>query len=214
MKAELAQIIKAIGFSKWGIGDIAGEHPLAEEFPKALSVVLAYDPSFTSGDEASLHALAMRNKEEFDLKFAQLTDFFAGRKVRHHVVQVQLDKATLRDTFSQKFAATRAGVGWVGKSDLLVTPEYGPRVRLGTILFDADVEADAPIQESKCGTCTACVQACPYGALHGSTWSPGMPREEIVDVFTCNGKREALIATTGSKRTCGTCQLMCPVGVT
>ena len=61
------------------------------------------------------------------------------------------DKATLSARFSHKMAATRAGIGWIGKNDLLITSEFGSAVRYTTVLTDADIGSGIPIVSSKCG---------------------------------------------------------------
>lgn len=57
-----------------------------------------------------------------------------------------------------------AGLGWWGRNNLLVSPEFGSRFRLVTVMTDALLPTDAPI-EADCGTCRACVSACPAGAI-------------------------------------------------
>ncbi len=63
-------------------------------------------------------------------------------------------------------AAVRAGIGWRGKSTMVLTPGLGPWTLLGTIVTDADLEPTRPMVRD-CGTCTACLPACPTGALDG-----------------------------------------------
>jgi hypothetical protein len=59
--------------------------------------------------------------------------------------------------FSQKLAARLAGLGWIGKSCLLVTPDHGPRVRWVTVLTDAPLKPTGFPMEPRCGKCTACI---------------------------------------------------------
>lgn len=84
-------------------------------------------------------------------------------------------------------AAARAGLGWLGKSTMVLAPGHGPWMLLGTVATDAELEPTPPMRRS-CGTCVACIPACPTGAItdHGldagrciSTWlqAPGfIPR--------------------------------------
>ncbi len=120
--------------------------------------------------------------------------------------------ATAASVFPYKMAATRAGLGWVGKSDLLVTPEYGAAVRLTVTLTDAPLEPNAPITESRCGACHACVDACPGKALTGTLWHPGIDRDALVDVAKCQQAAGDLAEKTlGSRNTiCGRCFAACP----
>jgi epoxyqueuosine reductase QueG len=60
-----------------------------------------------------------------------------------------------------KTIATRAGIGWIGKSALLVTGQLGSMIRLSSILTDAPLDTATPINESRCGKCMVCTNACP-----------------------------------------------------
>ncbi|MCL5965940.1 MAG: 4Fe-4S dicluster domain-containing protein [Deltaproteobacteria bacterium] len=64
-------------------------------------------------------------------------------------------------------AAVAAGLGGYGESGLLVTPAFGPAVRLGGVVTDADVAPGDPLPLTPCIHCRACVEACPTGALSG-----------------------------------------------
>ena len=55
-----------------------------------------------------------------------------------------------------KTFATKAGLGWIGKSALLTTEKYGSALRLSSVLTDAPLETGTPILESKCGNCNLC----------------------------------------------------------
>lgn len=67
---------------------------------------------------------------------------------------------------SHKHAAAAAGLGVIGKNTLLVTPKFGNRVALVSILTDMNLEADDILQEELClPSCRRCVEACPAGAI-------------------------------------------------
>ncbi|MBN2297713.1 MAG: epoxyqueuosine reductase [Deltaproteobacteria bacterium] len=67
---------------------------------------------------------------------------------------------------SAKHAAVSAGMGQIGRSNLLLTPEYGPSQRLGTILTTAELSPDPPRDFNLCpDNCRLCEKACPVGAL-------------------------------------------------
>jgi epoxyqueuosine reductase len=66
---------------------------------------------------------------------------------------------------NQKCAATAAGLGNIGISRLFLCPEFGPFVRMGSILATADLRPDEPLKEDVCTKCLECVRRCPAGAL-------------------------------------------------
>ncbi|HQZ82652.1 MAG TPA: tRNA epoxyqueuosine(34) reductase QueG [Pyrinomonadaceae bacterium] len=67
--------------------------------------------------------------------------------------------------FMDKAWAVRAGIGWLGKSSNLITMDLGSWVFLGAVLVDIDLEYDDRIVADHCGSCTACIDACPTGAI-------------------------------------------------
>ena len=65
---------------------------------------------------------------------------------------------------SHRAVARDAGLGWIGRNNLLVNPRYGSRVRYATVLIDLELPYDRPV-EGGCGLCRACISACPGGAI-------------------------------------------------
>ena len=74
---------------------------------------------------------------------------------------VCVDTAPVMD----KVWAQRAGLGWQGKHTNLISRDYGSWLFLGELILDVDLEQDSPFTEDLCGTCTACIDACPTHAL-------------------------------------------------
>ena len=119
-----------------------------------------------------------------------------------------------RGRFPHRMAATRAGLGWIGKNGCLITPEYGPRVRLVTILTDMPLTVGIPIIEDHCGNCRRCAEACPAGALAGNTnWVPGLNREFLVDASLCSHYMKKSYQHIGRGAVCGICFRVCPWGI-
>lgn len=81
---------------------------------------------------------------------------------------VDMDKGSgLIGEVSLKHAAQCAGLGEIGLNRLLITPEYGPRVRLGALITNADLTPDEPFKKKLCERekCAICVKACPAEAI-------------------------------------------------
>ena len=66
---------------------------------------------------------------------------------------------------SEKVWAQRAGIGWIGKHTNLITREYGSWVFLGELILDCDLIYDQSFTDDLCGSCTACLEACPTDAI-------------------------------------------------
>jgi epoxyqueuosine reductase QueG len=113
---------------------------------------------------------------------------------------------------SHKMVATRAGLGWIGKNALLVTPKFGPRLRLTTVLTNAPFKTGKPVEESLCGECRACVKACPVEAIRGPNWSVKRNRAHLLDVHRCAEKIDQVKEELGAP-VCGVCIQACPQGV-
>ncbi|WP_312105567.1 hypothetical protein [Lachnoclostridium sp.] len=100
-----------------------------------------------------------------------------------------------------KKIAILAGLGWIGKSNLLVTQEYGSALCMCTVLTNAPLPTEnRPIIKPKCGECTICKDICPAGVIHGTTWERGMNRDLIVDVYQCDGCLKCLVNCFWTKK--------------
>lgn len=125
----------------------------------------------------------------------------------------QSNETDLAAPFSFKFAAVNAGLGWIGKNDVLITQKYGPRVRLSAVLIDMQFTYGSKTLKSNCPEdCRKCVDACPYKALHNMQWNINSLRNEIIDYKLCNEKRSLFVQTLGRKSACGLCMAACPFG--
>ena len=89
-----------------------------------------------------------------------------------------------RGMLPHKTAAVLAGLGFVGKSGLFLTPEFGSKTRLATILTDMPLQSELPIIENGCGDCNACQKACPAGAIYGQL--PTTDGERNFDAEKCS----------------------------
>lgn len=122
---------------------------------------------------------------------------------------------TLTPGFSHKMAATCAGLGWIGKTALLVTDAFGPRLRLATVLVSEPLpELARPVTESKCGRCALCVEQCPAQAATGELWRAGDPRTKLLDAFKCRAACRQITSRNLDRKEslCGICLEVCPIG--
>lgn len=115
-------------------------------------------------------------------------------------------------SINYKAAARLAGLGWIGKSSLLVVPFCGPRLNPSVFLTDEDVPHGTPINKSYCGECTRCVDNCLFKVINGVTWEPGITRGDQLEYLTCHIGRSRARKVLNRKLACGKCMLACPVG--
>ncbi len=114
--------------------------------------------------------------------------------------------------FPHKTAAVTAGLGWIGRNGLFISNEYGPRVRLGTILTDMELPAGENMVKDSCGSCRKCVEACPAMALTGNCWEAGCDRSRVVDAKACSDYMNSKFKHIGRGSVCGICIRVCPQG--
>ena len=121
-------------------------------------------------------------------------------------------ESTNNTVLPHKTVATRAGIGWIGKSALLVTRDYGSAIRLSSILTDAPLLTAQPVDKSQCGDCMICVNACPAGAVSGKAWELGVYRDEFFDPVKCRhtARERAKQGFGGNVTICGKCIEICP----
>lgn len=145
----------------------------------------------------------------------QIEEMLNEHKVKYYIPPVaQNNEEELVAPFSFKYAAVNAGLGWIGKNDVVITEKYGPRVRLSAILIDNPFVYGQRIVKSNCpDSCKKCVEICPYNALHDVKWDIGALRSDIIDYKLCNQKRSLYIEKHGRKNACGLCMAACPIGV-
>lgn len=121
------------------------------------------------------------------------------------------DFINISGEFPHKTSAVLSGLGWIGKSALLITRQYGPRIRLATVFTDMPLPAKDIREPNYCGTCKKCVESCPAGAIVGNLWAAELPRENLIDVRKCDLWKLANYPQFNG-HVCGICVAVCPHG--
>jgi epoxyqueuosine reductase len=115
------------------------------------------------------------------------------------------------DRLVDRAVAVRAGVGWWGKSTMAITPGFGPWFLIGSIVTDATLPLTAPMSRG-CGTCDACIPACPTGAIV----APGVldARRCLAAIFQGRGSIDRDLREAAGTRVygCDECLVACPPG--
>jgi epoxyqueuosine reductase len=149
---------------------------LRRSFPWALRLVVAgraYLPAAGSPGEARGTAKVARFAvdDAYAPLRSTLEAIASALALGGHRAEILMDDARLVD----RAAAVRAGLGWWGKNTMVLSPGQGPWMLFGSVVTDAPLDVTQPMDRG-CGSCQACLPACPTGALV----APG-----ILDVRLC-----------------------------
>jgi epoxyqueuosine reductase len=110
-------------------------------------------------------------------KLVELRDWLAVQVARPLRGRAYVDTGPILE----RELASRAGLGWFGKNTMLIHPSRGSYFFIGVLLLDIELPSDPPFAEDRCGTCSACLDACPTGALLGRD-GHGAP---VIDARRC-----------------------------
>ena len=111
--------------------------------------------------------------------------------------------------FSHKHAAFLGGLGSFGLNNVLLTPEWGPRVRFTSIFTTLKLEGNTPLNDDLCTRCLSCAQNCPVNAIK-SDYETKTDFPPLINKMKCANRSKKLRKEYRSP--CGICIKVCPVG--
>jgi epoxyqueuosine reductase len=172
---ELCRSRGAAGFGVCRLSDIKTDDFLLPEkttrdLPLAISLALHLSPAVLGTLEDHPNQLYEHHYRQVNFALDRLALDLAtliqslGSQALPIAASQLVDWQNQRGHLSHKRVAVGAGLGWLGRNNLLVTPRFGAQVRLVTILTDLELESDHPIENS-CASCRACIAACPAKAI-------------------------------------------------
>jgi epoxyqueuosine reductase QueG len=207
----------------WGAADLRDlstpRGPNGDGFPVAISWAIPMDPHIMAGiqggptrEYADEYA---RVNHQINTSALALSAEIESRGFRSLPLAAsdRTDTVNIRGDFPHKTAATRAGLGWVGRHCQLITRPFGSWVRLGTVFTDMALPCGPAVVRNFCGRCVRCVAACPAGALKGGAWHPGVDRAALLDARACDRWKKAHYFQYHKGHNCGICSAVCPFGV-
>ena len=219
---QLKEKISDWGATLTGFGDVSvGLAPELKHLPNAIALAVKH-PRYRGTYKCGSMTVYSNQYEEVDLVLEsvqkKLITFLKSRGWRTLAIPPDSAKidgsfvSKLYPLFPHKTAATCSGLGWIGKSGLLVNREYGARLSWATVLTDAPLEVcKTPYTESACGTCSRCVNSCPVSAIRDVKWKRGDKAEVFIDVDSCTDYMSYTVKVF-QKYICGVCVLACPYG--
>jgi epoxyqueuosine reductase QueG len=229
LDTQLGTLSRSLGADYFGVADLSSAHDFILEqggervarYPKAVAIGMVLQDSLVDllSDKDPEGAILYRHNS-YDVVNHMLDQI--GVRVANELQRAgfralpvpasrRTDDKNICGAFSQKLAAHLAGLGWIGKSCLLVTPDHGPRVRWVSILTDAPLRPTGSAMEPQCGDCTACVDICPQNAFTGRPFYRDEPREARFDAATCDQYFREM-EKKKSVSVCGLCLYVCPHG--
>ncbi|NLJ48960.1 MAG: epoxyqueuosine reductase [Candidatus Atribacteria bacterium] len=216
---KITQSLIEEGASLVGFADLSGLSPdITKSFPYAISIAVALNPAIMAKIHQGPTADYFEEYKRVNLFLSDLGKFAAKILVNLgfktfpiEPTTEHFDLNTLSTFLPHKTIATRAGLGWIGKSALLTTKQYGSALRLTSVLTDCPLPTVKPINQSQCGDCRLCVESCPGHAPLGNNWDINLPRESFFNAFTCRETAIKLSQPVGIEGTvCGICIVSCP----
>jgi epoxyqueuosine reductase QueG len=214
---RLKELLLSNGANLVGFADLNGISKI-EDMPFGISVVIKLSPelitSIHNGPNMFYHDEYHRINSLLDKIVTTGAEYLIknGFKAFAQTTTVIVQTDEYKTDLPHKTVATRAGLGWIGKSGLLVTNEYGSGVRISSLLTNAKLNCGRPVEKSFCGNCMECVKNCPGEAVYGKLWDVGIERSELVDVEKCIRTARTLTKKNINKEMtiCGKCFEVCP----
>jgi epoxyqueuosine reductase QueG len=216
---DIRKILLESGAALVGFADMTAVPPEdRRDMAGALSIAVALNPAVVSRITKGPTMEYFREYRRANALLSELSHRAAALLLQRGFAAIALEPTTedfdavrLRAGLSHKIAATRSGLGWIGKNALVITKACGSAIRLTTVLTDAPLETDHPLDKSKCGPCSACVEICPAHAPSGTNWHLGLNRDDFFDAFACCRKATEFCEREGIDSTiCGICIEACP----
>jgi epoxyqueuosine reductase QueG len=219
LNKEIKESLFQQGAALVGFADLSDlPEAIRDGYPYGISIAVELNPEIVKiiGNGPSIEYYdEYRKKNDFLNQLANNCSEFLKTKGFNALAKTQQivisDEKTKRTKLPHKTVATKAGLGWIGKCALLITPEYGSAIRITSVLTNANLDVATPVIGSKCGECVECENICPAGAVTGKQWVPGIDRDEFYHALDCRDKiRERGVKFGLSEGTCGLCFWVCP----
>ena len=161
----VGHLLAGAGVDAWGVARNEPRLPLSPDLPTAVSIMMRLVPAvvrdIAKGPTQAYESEYRRLNEALDQATTVLAEYLAENGARAERIPATV--ARVRDgelVFAHKTAATQAGLGWIGKTGLFVSRQFGPAVRLATVFTDLPLTPGRPITTGRCGTCDLCLRAC------------------------------------------------------
>lgn len=208
---ELTELLKSEGAALAGFCSL--ESAPGAPFPFAVSIVVKLSDSILKTIDNAPTMPYFQHYRAVNYKLDSLAlsavKFIEDRGYAAFPVAASQSVSKYAGYFPHKTAAVLSGLGYIGRNCLLITPEYGSKVRLATVLTDMPLSPLSERVPFSCGDCRICVNACPAGAVSGREYADGDAREDFFDAEKCSHYMKSF-KDIGRGAVCGVCIKVCP----
>ncbi|TKJ19273.1 MAG: hypothetical protein CEE43_15995 [Promethearchaeota archaeon Loki_b32] len=196
---NLRKYIKKLEIDTYGVADMHLLKEMETGLPTDLKKFLNMFPYaiILGAQYGKLGKKASGNDTSLFLEGAALSimDYLENKGYRQLIIHTEdeFDPINRLGFMSLKILAKTAGLGWQGRSLLIISPEFGPLHRLIAILTDLPLHTNQVIK-NECGNCRKCIEACPQNALTFVAFNDHPTcREDVLDIKTCLGDNGCLL---------------------
>lgn len=171
----------------------------------AVSYLSPYAWGYDEGSVTKVASYALNRDYHVTIKEML---FSLAEQLRRVSPELRFRAFTDSAPLAEKSLARRAGIGWIGRNSLVVNPKLGSMMHLGELVIDEDVdEYDTPMEGVGCGSCRACVEACPNGAIRDDRT---IDTRRCISCRTIEREADDHIPLHGWIFGCDVCQSVCP----
>ncbi|KYZ74873.1 hypothetical protein AXX12_14925 [Anaerosporomusa subterranea] len=210
-----AELVGIAPVSRWKeYGDLATEYHPDRVWPAAKSVIAIGMPVWLPIVDTAPSNLGRELYDTVNLLLDQVAYKLAAYLNRNGCPAISIPRDGYGDVemlltkpiaaFSHVWAAKYAGLGTIGWNHTLLTPQYGPRIRLVSVLSGVELEPDAVHSDDFCSRCMLCKKNCPVGAISGNE------KYAHLDRIAC--ARNGVTLRQTCRNPCNRCIKVCPIG--
>ena len=178
MEAEVQRLMAAHDVDAAGVADLARygkellgfDEPVLGQYKYGISFGLVISKSVLETISNGPTLFYQHHYRQINYRLDMIAYLLArqieqkGHKALPFAASQMIDWQNQKAHISHKHMGVLAGIGWIGRNNLLVHPVFGAHVRYNTVLTDMPLDAGEPLKTG-CGTCDACMRACPAEAI-------------------------------------------------
>ena len=179
---EISALLEELEVDAFGIGDmslyendlVGLDAGIKEQLPNAIIFGLVLSKSVLDTTRDGPNQLYLHHYRQLNHRLDMIGYLLSreiekkGYKAMPFAASQVIDWQNQRGHISHKHVGAIAGIGWIGRNNLLVNPVFGSQMRYNTVLTNMPLTAGKPLKRD-CGECRACIDACPAASIREDT---------------------------------------------